>query len=64
MNNFAGGTLPQRITSCLEELDKFMRQPHAVVASMVVAEKRAGGSGSGSVVDCVSNILGMCLTNY
>jgi fatty acid synthase len=53
-----GGTLPQKISSCLEVLDSFMKQSCPVVASMVVAEKRKSGE-SGSVVDCVSNILGM-----
>jgi hypothetical protein len=36
-----------------------MTQSYPVVASMVVAEKSGGSSGSGNIVDCVSNILGM-----
>jgi hypothetical protein len=36
-----------------------MKQSYPVVASMVVAEKRGGSAGSGTIVDCVSNILGM-----
>jgi len=36
-----------------------MTQSYPVVASMVVAEKTAGSSGPGNIVDCVSNILGM-----
>ncbi|KAJ8887678.1 hypothetical protein PR048_013896, partial [Dryococelus australis] len=55
----AGGTLQQKISSCLEVLDQFLRQPHPVVASMVVAEKRAGFSGSKGIVDCVTNIMGI-----
>nr|QCW07581.1 fatty acid synthase 1 [Blattella germanica] len=54
-----GGTLPQKISSCLEELDRFLKQPCPVVASMVVAEKRVGSGGSGTIVDCVSNVLGI-----
>ncbi|KAJ9600111.1 hypothetical protein L9F63_009587 [Diploptera punctata] len=54
-----GGTLPQKINSCLEELDRFLKQPHPVVASMVVAEKRAGRSNSVDVVSSISNILGI-----
>ncbi|XP_069677436.1 fatty acid synthase-like isoform X2 [Periplaneta americana] len=54
-----GGTLPQKIASCLEELDGFMLQSCPVVASMVVAEKRTGSGDGGNIVDCVSNILGI-----
>lgn len=55
-----GGTLPQRMVSCLQTMDLFMQQPHAVLASMVVAEKRkADTSGGLSLVSCISNILGL-----
>lgn len=54
----SGGTLQQRISSCLEVLDYFMKQSHPIVASMVVAEKRSGSSGGGTIVDTVANILG------
>lgn len=54
-----GGTLQQRISSCLYVLDGFLRQPCPVVASMVVAEKRAGSGAGGNVVDAVVNILGL-----
>ncbi|XP_067015650.2 fatty acid synthase [Anabrus simplex] len=54
-----GGTLQQRISSCLEVMDVFLKQPHPVVASMVVAEKRAAGGKFGSIVECVANILGL-----
>lgn len=55
-----GGTLPQRMSSCLATMDKFLQQPHAVLASMVVAEKRrSGGSGNQiSLLEAVGNILG------
>ncbi|XP_065219793.1 fatty acid synthase isoform X2 [Planococcus citri] len=54
-----GGTLQQRISSCLEVMDYFIKQPNPIVASMVVAEKRSGSSGSGTIVDTVANILGL-----
>lgn len=56
-----GGTLQQRIASCLYELDGLMRQKKPVVASMVVAEKRAGAAGSQNIVDMVLNIMGTIL---
>lgn len=55
-----GGTLPQRMASCLQTMDLFMQQPHAVLASMVIAEKRkADASGGVSLISCVANILGL-----
>ncbi|XP_066156912.1 fatty acid synthase [Euwallacea fornicatus] len=55
-----GGTLPQRIPSCLVTMDTFLQQPHPVVASMVLAEKRkATGSTQVSLTDAVANILGI-----
>lgn len=53
-----GGTLQQTISSCLSCLDVFLKQKYPVVGSMVVAEKKSGGSGGGNVVDAVVNILG------
>ena len=56
-----GGTLPQRMSSCLATMDNFLQQPHPVLASMVLAEKRRGGGDAGSQVgllDAVGNILG------
>lgn len=57
-----GGTLPQRMSSCLSTIDVFLQQPNAVVASMVLAEKRkkSGSDGSQvSLIDAVANILGI-----
>lgn len=55
-----GGTLPQRMASCLQTMDLFMQQPHAVLASMVVAEKRkADASGGVSLISSIANILGL-----
>lgn len=59
-NTVIGGTLPQRMTSCLQTIDVFLQQPHPVLASMVVAEKRKPDASSGvSLVSCVANILGL-----
>ncbi|KAL0867964.1 hypothetical protein ABMA27_008631 [Loxostege sticticalis] len=54
-----GGTLQQRISSCLLALDKFLKQDSPVVSSIVVAEKKAGGSGCGNIVDAVAQIMGI-----
>lgn len=57
-----GGTLPQRIASCLEVLGTLMSLPHAVVASMVLADKRRGPAApQQDLVHAVANILGQCL---
>lgn len=57
-----GGTLPQRITSCLEVLDLFLNQPHPVLSSFVLAEKKATAQGDGSthqdLMKAVAHILG------
>lgn len=54
-----GGTLPQRMQSCLQTIDLFMQQPHAVLASTVIAEKRKETSSGDSLVKCVANIMGL-----
>ncbi|XP_055691136.1 fatty acid synthase-like [Lutzomyia longipalpis] len=59
-NTNIGGTLPQRMSSCLQTMDLFMQQPHPVLASMVVAEKRkVDSAGQLSIAACVANILGI-----
>lgn len=58
-DTIVGGTLPQRMASCLQTMDLFMQQPHPVLASMVVAEKRKAESSGVSLVGCVANILGL-----
>ncbi|XP_071578880.1 fatty acid synthase-like isoform X1 [Temnothorax nylanderi] len=52
-----GGTLQQKISCCLDELDKFLIQSRPVVSSMVVAEKKAGSFGLDNLVNTVANIL-------
>ncbi|KAL6094787.1 fasn [Pungitius sinensis] len=57
-----GGTLPQRITSCLEVLDLFLCQQRPVMSSFVLAERAAVKSEAGSrrdLVDAVAHILGV-----
>lgn len=53
-----GGTLQQRIISCLQALDKFLKQSAPIVSSIVVAEKRVGGTGGGNMVDSIAQIMG------
>ena len=50
-----GGTLPQRITSCLESMDTFLSQSHPVVSSFVLAEKQTDTQSDSK--DCVSAVL-------
>jgi fatty acid synthase len=52
-----GGTLQQRISSCLEELDGLLVADHPLVSSMVVAEKKAKVGAAASVLDAVMNIM-------
>ncbi|XP_050299399.1 fatty acid synthase-like [Anthonomus grandis grandis] len=55
-----GGTLQQRISSCLEVMDTFLRKNDAaIVSSIVVAEKRTGAGGADNIIDAVANILGI-----
>lgn len=56
-----GGTLPQRILSCLNVLDFFLCQQQPVMSSFVLAEKTVVKSDAGSqknLVDAVAHILG------
>ncbi|XP_042639485.1 fatty acid synthase [Orycteropus afer afer] len=57
-----GGTLPQRIVSCLEVFDLFLNQPYPVLSSFVLAEKATGrseGDGQQDLVGAVAHILGI-----
>ena len=55
-----GGTLPQRITSCLETLDRFLQQQQPVVSSFVLADRRKqqDQAGKPDLVQAVVHILG------
>lgn len=58
-----GGTLPQRIASCMEVLDLFLQQRHPVLSSFVLAEKKTSSHGAGDskldLVKAVAHILGI-----
>lgn len=54
-----GGTLQQRISSCLEVLDTLMIIDEPVASSMVVAEKRQDSLHGKSIVDAIMNIVGV-----
>ena len=56
-----GGTLPQRITSCLSSLDTFLNQEHPVCSSFVLAEKKTKvktDQSKGDLVQAVAHVLG------
>ena len=52
-----GGTLQQRISSCLEELDTLILSKDPIVGSMVVAEKRYSGGSSGNIIETIMNVM-------
>ncbi|XP_013390789.1 fatty acid synthase isoform X1 [Lingula anatina] len=58
-----GGTIPQRITSCLATLDHFLNQPCPVMSSFVPADKEKSTmnkrDGGADLLDAVGNILGV-----
>jgi len=55
-----GGTLPQRIPSCLATLDRFLQSKYAVCSSIVPAEKISSSlSSKKSLVDSIAHILGI-----
>ncbi|XP_060027688.1 fatty acid synthase [Erinaceus europaeus] len=58
-----GGTLPQRIASCMEVLDLFLQQPHPVLSSFVLAEKKTTSQGDKDgkldLVKAVAHVLGI-----
>lgn len=54
-----GGTLPQKMSSCLSTLDLLLQQPNPVLASLVLAEKRKlEKSSQSNLLEAVANILG------
>ncbi|XP_061081570.1 fatty acid synthase isoform X1 [Conger conger] len=58
-----GGTLPQRIASCMEVLDRFLNQQRPVMSSFVLAERAVSakreGTGQRDLVEAVAHILGV-----
>ncbi|GMT36007.1 hypothetical protein PFISCL1PPCAC_27304 [Pristionchus fissidentatus] len=59
-NTVVGGTLPQRMPSCLAALDLFLSWNHPVVSSYIKADlgekKKAGG---GNLLQTIAHILGV-----
>ena len=62
-----GGTLPQRMSSCLAVLDRFLMQTQPVVSSFVPASKKiqkAGVGGQGdtkTLIEAVLQVIGMVM---
>lgn len=55
-----GGTLPQRMPSCLAVLDQFLQSPYPVMASLVRAKRQAvAGGKKQDLVKSIANILGI-----
>lgn len=57
-----GGTLPQRITSCLEVLDLFLCLGKPVMSSFVLAERmvvKGESGGQADLVEAIAHILGV-----
>jgi fatty acid synthase, animal type len=52
-----GGTLPQRITNCLEVLDSLLNVNETIVSSMIVAEKKFDDVKKGNIIDTIFNIM-------
>lgn len=54
-----GGTLQQKVSSCFEVLDIFLKQENPIVSSIIVATKSNRNFGSLGVVETVMKILGL-----
>ncbi|XP_049273459.1 fatty acid synthase-like [Rhipicephalus sanguineus] len=56
-----GGTLPQRISSCMAVMDRFLSQSHPVVSSLVKADlsTKSDGKVTQNLVQSVAHILGV-----
>ena len=57
-----GGTLPQRMSSCLNVLDRFLSQCHPIMSSYVLASKITSKSdklSGADLVGAVAHILGV-----
>ncbi|KAI1300230.1 Fatty acid synthase [Halotydeus destructor] len=55
-----GGTLPQRIPSCMIVLDQFLQSQHTVCSSIVKADNsRSLSGGKGDLVRTVCHVLGV-----
>ncbi|XP_044740690.1 fatty acid synthase-like [Chrysoperla carnea] len=54
-----GGTLQQKLNSCFDAMDIFLKQKSPVVASMVVAEKKYGYGAGGNILESIISIMGI-----
>ncbi|XP_011311362.1 fatty acid synthase [Fopius arisanus] len=56
-----GGTMPQRMFSCLATMDIFLQQPHSVLSSIVLPDKNRPGDTDNQIglLQAVGNILGI-----
>ncbi|CAJ0959176.1 unnamed protein product, partial [Mesorhabditis belari] len=59
-NTVVGGTLPQRMPSCLAALDLFLSWNHPIVSSYIKADLGAKkASGGGNLLQTIAHILGV-----
>ncbi|CAJ0579052.1 unnamed protein product, partial [Mesorhabditis spiculigera] len=59
-NTVVGGTLPQRMPSCLAALDLFLSWNHPIVSSYIKADLGAKkSSGGGNLLQTIAHILGV-----
>uniref|UniRef100_A0A913I721 Fatty acid synthase n=1 Tax=Strongyloides stercoralis TaxID=6248 RepID=A0A913I721_STRER len=59
-NTVVGGTLPQRMPSCLTTLDLFLSWNHPIVSSYIKADNvNKKTSGSGNLLQTIAHILGV-----
>ena len=56
-----GGTIPQRIRSCMATLDKFLCQQNAICSSFVLADKivKKPKEGKVDLVQSIAHIIGV-----
>lgn len=59
LNMQISGTLPQRISSCLDVLDVLLTTKDPIVASTVVAEKQYSDVKKDNIIELLCNILGI-----
>uniref|UniRef100_A0A0N5CAY3 Fatty acid synthase n=1 Tax=Strongyloides papillosus TaxID=174720 RepID=A0A0N5CAY3_STREA len=59
-NTIVGGTLPQRMPSCLATFDLFLSWNHSIVSSYIKADNvNKKSSGSGNLLQTIAHILGV-----
>uniref|UniRef100_A0A8R1DF59 Fatty acid synthase n=1 Tax=Caenorhabditis japonica TaxID=281687 RepID=A0A8R1DF59_CAEJA len=59
-NTIVGGTLPQRMPSCLSSLDNFLSWNHPIVSSFIKADMGAKkNAGGGNLMQTIAHILGV-----